>query len=285
MPAGVQVDGGCNGVHAANGAADGSRNRAINGRDVGAAETAEEKGAVGTPTAAAAAAGAQLGKKALDKLRGSEGQLEGYEPDLVAGQLTHALQVDEGSSLGKQCLAAQVLGRVGLQAAPSSRWHMACLPPNWGGGHTCTASPSPCIPLPQELFPSSFASLVRVHNHEAADCLLVKYDAGAARRDRWAAAAAAARLRLKALGGMADGAEQQEGGAGGKGSAGDKIGGSKAGGRSGWRRRQAAKRLARAEAEEDKWRQRAADLEAMVEAARQEALTQPLGTAFIALFR
>lgn len=119
---------------------------------------------------------------------------------------------------------------------------------------------------------------MRVYNHKAPDMLLVKYDAAAAKRDRWAAAAAAARLRLKALGAAGYGEEQK----GDADSTGGKAGSS---GLAGWKCRKAAKRLAKAEAEEGKWRQLAAELEAQVEAARQAALAQPLGTAFIALFK
>lgn len=157
-------------------------------------------------------------------------------------------------------------------------------PCRWLAGG-CAACPAPrpltqtlpfCLPIPiifsaavQELFPSSFTSLLRIYNHKAVDTLLVQQDAAAARRERWAAAAAAASRQLKALGG---------------GSSEGKSGSSGSGRIVAWRRRRAAKRLAHAQAEHGKWQQRAAELEQRAEAARQEALARPLGTAFIALF-
>ncbi|PRW44348.1 pyruvate decarboxylase 4 [Chlorella sorokiniana] len=222
----------------ANGASNGdSANGASGGEH---APAAEDKAAdAAGPTAAAdhaaggvEAAAKKLGQKAMDQLQGSEAKLEGYGADLVADQLTHALQ---------------------------------------------------------ELFPASFTSLVCVHNHMAADCLLVKYDAAAAKRDRWTSAAAAARLRLKALGESGFEGEEQKGSEGFAGEVNGKAGitGQASGstGLTGWKCRNAAKRLARAEAEEAKWRQSAADLAEQVETARQAALAKPLGTAFIALFK
>lgn len=135
--------------------------------------------------------------------------------------------------------------------------------------------PSPLRPALQRLFPASFAGLVRVCNHKAADCLLVKHEAAASQRDRCENALAAARQQAKALGTV-----PAEGGAGAKG------GNAAAGGsRTSRQAAKASTRLAKAEAELSKWQQRATELEAQLLSAQQAALAQPLGTAFIALFR
>lgn len=119
----------------------------------------------------------------------------------------------------------------------------------------------------QQLFPTSFTRLVRVHNHAAADSLLAQHDVAVARRERAAAAAAAAaRAQLKASG--TDGAEKPVKGSGAT-----------------WRQRRVAARLAKAEADEARWQARAAELEGQVAQARAAALERPLGTAFFALFR
>lgn len=98
VPAGVQVHDSDSAAHAANSkhaehsgtGADGGE--AASGEQ--AAALAEHKGAA--PAGAAASKGAQLRKKAMDTLEGSASKLEGYGPDLVADQLTHALQVRFG---------------------------------------------------------------------------------------------------------------------------------------------------------------------------------------------
>lgn len=107
--------------------------------------------------------------------------------------------------------------------------------------------------LLQALFPDSFDQLVRVYNHKAVDLLLVKHEAAASQRDRCVTALAAARALMPA--------EGAKGGA------------------------RAAARLARAEAQLAKWQQATELLEQQFVEARQAALSQPLGTAFIALFR
>ncbi|PRW05771.1 ERD4-related membrane [Chlorella sorokiniana] len=128
----------------------------------------------------------------------------------------------------------------------------------------------------QRLFPASFSGLVRVCNHKAADLLLVKHEAASSQRDRCEVAVAAARQQAKALGAL-----PAEGGPDAKGNgppAGNSCPSSK----------QAAKasaRLVKAEAELDKWQQRTEELEARLLEAQQVAVAQPLGTAFIALFR
>lgn len=109
------------------------------------------------------------------------------------------------------------------------------------------------------LFPSTFTQLVRVYNHKAADALLVKHEAAASQRDRCVTALAAARSQLQA--------------AEGKGEAAGKHGA------------RAATRLAHAEAELAKWQERTVQLEGQILEAQQAALSRPLGTAFIALFR
>ena len=101
VPASVQVHDSDSAAHAANGkraehsgtGADGGE--AASGEQ--AAALAEHKGAA--PAGAAASKGAQLRKKAMDTLEGSASKLEGYGPDLVADQLTHALQVRLGHSI------------------------------------------------------------------------------------------------------------------------------------------------------------------------------------------
>lgn len=131
--------------------------------------------------------------------------------------------------------------------------------------------PAPTLlPTLQRLFPTSFAGLVRICNHKAADGLLVKHEAAASQRDRCKGAVAAARQRVKALG-----AAPAQGSAGAEGVFGSSS-------------KQAAKanaKLAKAEAELAKWQQRTTDLEAQLLAAQQAALARPLGTAYIALFR
>ena len=109
------------------------------------------------------------------------------------------------------------------------------------------------------VFPGAFAQLVRVYNHKAVDLVLIKHEAAASQRDRCANAAAAARSQLDAA---------KDEGAG-----------------SSRRSARAVARLARAEAELAKWQERTEQLEGQFQEAQQEALSQPLGTAFIALFR
>lgn len=116
-------------------------------------------------------------------------------------------------------------------------------------------TPPPACPGPlQDIFPDSFTQLVRVYNHKAVDKLLSQHEAAASHRDRCVTALAAAR-------GKADAAQGKGGAA------------------------KAAARLERAEAELAKAEERVGELEGQVEVARQAALEQPLGTAFIALFR
>ena len=141
--------------------------------------------------------------------------------------------------------------------------------------HPTNRPRGPCIAL-QRLFPASFAGLVRVCNHKAADCLLVKHEAAASQRDRCECAVAAARQRAKVLG-----TGPAEAGAGAKG-AGDAANGSSS---SSKQAANASAKLSKAEAQLAKWQQRTAELEAQLLAAQQAALAQPLGTAFIALFR
>jgi hypothetical protein len=110
----------------------------------------------------------------------------------------------------------------------------------------------------QELFPGSFEQLVRVYNHKAVDKLLGLHEGAATHRDHAAAALADAQQRAKA----------------GAASAGGSF----------WERRAASKR-AGAEPELAAAQDKVAELEAQIEAARAAALSQPLGTAFIALFK
>lgn len=140
---------------------------------------------------------------------------------------------------------------------------------------------SPCV---QDLWPNSFAGLVRIYNHKAVDCLLVKHDVEATKRDRLAAAAAAARVRAKALGcsgGSGSGAGEPSAEAaateGGKAESHVAAGDGKAA--------KAAATLAAAEARLSVQQHKVAQLESDIEAARQAALKEPLGSAFIALFR
>lgn len=135
----------------------------------------------------------------------------------------------------------------------------------------------------RDLWPNSFAGLVRIYNHKAVDCLLVKHDVEATKRDRLAAAAAAARVRAKALGcsgGSGSGAGEPSAEAaateGGKAESHVAAGDGKAA--------KAAATLAAAEARLSVQQHKVAQLESDIEAARQAALKEPLGSAFIALF-
>ncbi len=165
---------------------------------------------------------------------------------------------------------------------------LACLPaappPRTPHAHP----PIPGNPYPlhnlQDLWPNSFAGLVRVYNHKAVDCLLVHHDEEATKRDRLVAAVAAARAQAKAQG--------CEGGADSKAGEPDAGRAAAEGGKKwwhcgAWRRTAAAAaaRLAAAEARLAAQEQNVVQLEAEIEGARQAALKQPLGSAFIALFR
>ncbi len=142
--------------------------------------------------------------------------------------------------------------------------------------HPTNRPRGPCCP-PQRLFPASFIGLVRVCNHKAADCLLVKHEAAASQRDRCEDAVAAARQQAKVLW-----AGPAEAGAGAKGAGDAPSGGSST---SSKQAANASAKLSKAEEQLAKWQQRTAELEAQLLAAQQAALAQPLGTAFIALFR
>ncbi|KAL4437833.1 hypothetical protein ABPG77_005745 [Micractinium sp. CCAP 211/92] len=135
----------------------------------------------------------------------------------------------------------------------------------------------------KDLWPNSFAGLVRVYNHKAVDCLLVHHDEEATKRDRLVAAVAAARAQAKAQG--------CEGGADSKAGEPDAGRAAAEGGKKWWHCRAwrrtaaaAAARLAAAEARLAAQEQKVVQLEAEIEGARQAALKQPLGSAFIALF-
>ncbi len=93
-----------------------------------------------------------------------------------------------------------------------------------------------------------------MYNHKAVDKLLSVHEAATTHRDSCLTAVAAARSRVEASKGQR-GADT------------------------------AASKLEKAEAELVQLEAKVAELEGQVEVARQAALEQPLGTAFIALFR
>lgn len=175
-------------------------------------------------------------------------------------------------------------GAAGAGAAHAKRGTQRAAPE---GPVKLVATPVPPSPAPlclQDLFPGSFTHLVRVHNHRAVDRLLVQHDAAATQRDRLAGAAAQARREAGSAGlgdaGAAAAAAAAPGSADGGAAAGSAGGGTapKAAAR-------AAARQAAAEAALSLQQARVEQLEEEIEAARQAALRQPLGTAFIALFR
>lgn len=132
----------------------------------------------------------------------------------------------------------------------------------------------------QELFPSSFSGLVRVYNHSSCDHLLAKHEHAATQRDCCLTAVAAARCTLDAAeaAATAAAAEMKPGQAAAAVSAVTNKKLSR-------RVQAAAAKLAEREAELARRQAETLALEQQVVAARKEALAQPLGTAFIALFR
>ncbi|KAL4419727.1 hypothetical protein ABPG75_006825 [Micractinium tetrahymenae] len=137
----------------------------------------------------------------------------------------------------------------------------------------------------KDLWPDSFTGLVRVYNHKAVDCLLVQHDAAATKRDQLVTAVAAARARAKAQG--CDSAGSGSGAAAEPGSSQAAAEGGEAGRHGAAQGRKAARaaaRLAAAESRLAAQQPKVEQLERDVEAARQAALQEPLGTAFVALF-
>lgn len=106
------------------------------GEHAAPAEHAEHKAA--SVAATTAAAGKKLGKTAMGKLEGSADELEGYGPDLVADQLTHALQVGWASTPWLSQTAAVPLGFWDMlasgkaeQSGVGPRGHRRCVACTW----------------------------------------------------------------------------------------------------------------------------------------------------------
>lgn len=193
------------------------------------------------------------------ELTAGQGAREGEE--LVASRLEHALRVRPCCCLGCAVPVGNMLRSAVRRLVRVFHAASTCV------ARPCPATaPPPCAPLPQDLFPASFTQLVRVYNHQAVDKLLLQHDAASTQRDRTTNAVAALRLQLKdaeaAGGGDGAGPAKRRGGAG-----------------------KAAARLARAEAQLAKEQEQVLQLEAEIEEARSKALSEPLGTAFFALFR
>lgn len=121
---------------------------------------AEHKAA--SVAAATAAAGKKLGKTAMGKLEGSADELEGYGPDLVADQLTHALQVRWASTPWLSLTTAVLLGLVTCWPVARQGSRVSVRP----GGHrpcaACTVAAAthllPCLPSPSPFYASGAVS-------------------------------------------------------------------------------------------------------------------------------
>lgn len=184
------------------------------------------------------------------------------EGDEAEGQSRHSPPLQHGSSSRMQLVAAG-----GEQAGK--------------GAEEAAAQLEQAL---KDLWPDSFTGLVRIYNHKVVDCLLVQHDEQATKRDRLAAAVAATRTRAK----MEDCDSGCEAGKAGKPHAELAASGreeleSPGAGKDG-KAAAAAAKLAAAEARLAVQQQKVAQLEEQIEVARQTALKEPLGSAFIALF-
>ena len=135
----------------------------------------------------------------------------------------------------------------------------------------------------QELFPGEFDQLVRVYNHKKVDQLLEKHDDTHTKRDSCVAALGRA-CRARHAAHLAE-ASAAAASAPAKGKGGD-LDPEAAVGRGLTKRvRNAELRVEALKLELDGWEQQILDLEVQIKTEQEEALSKPLGTAFIALFK